>query len=88
MARKIAVDYLKKYDAKEVKVELSYAIGHNRPIQATAIITYDSGWGKDVKYITDYDLSPTGIINYLNLKDIDYSETAKWGHMGLDFPWN
>ena len=88
MARKIAVDYLKKYDAKEVKVELSYAIGHDRPIQATAIITYDSGWGKDVKYISDYDLSPNGIIKYLNLKDIDYSETAKWGHMGLDFPWN
>jgi S-adenosylmethionine synthetase len=88
MARKIAVDYLKKYDAKEVKVELSYAIGHDRPIQATAIITYDSGWGKDVKYISDYDLSPNGIIKYLNLKDIDYSETAKWGHMGLNFPWN
>lgn len=88
MARKIAVDYLKKYDAKEVKVELSYAIGHDKPIQATAIINYDSGWGKDVKYIKDYDLSPNGIIEYLQLKDIDYSETAKWGHMGLDFPWN
>ena len=32
--------------ATEVKVELSYAIGHDKPIQATAIINYDSGWAR------------------------------------------
>ena len=87
MARRIAVDYLKRYDAHEVKIELSYAIGYDRPIQATAILNYGGGWTKNVMEINDYDLSPNGIIEYLNLKDIEYAETAKWGHMGIGFPW-
>jgi S-adenosylmethionine synthetase len=87
MARRIAVDYLKRYNAHEVKIELSYAIGYDRPIQATAILNYGGGWTKDVMEINDYDLSPNGIIEHLNLKNIEYVETSKWGHMGLGFPW-
>tara|TARA_R100000963_G_C4642553_1_gene106221 strand:- start:675 stop:1646 length:972 start_codon:yes stop_codon:yes gene_type:complete len=87
MARRIAVDYLQKYDAKEVKVELSYAIGYDQPIQATAILNQGKGWNKNVKEITDYDLSPQGIIDYLDLKNIEFAETAKWGHMGSNFNW-
>lgn len=62
MARRLAVDYLRLYKAKEIYVYLAYAIGYNHPIQATAII---DGKHKD---ITGYDLSPNGIIDYLNLK--------------------
>lgn len=87
MARRIAVDYLKRYNAHEVKIELSYAIGYDRPIQATAILNYGGGWTKDIMEINDYDLSPNGIIEHLNLKNIKYVETSKWGHMGLGFPW-
>jgi S-adenosylmethionine synthetase len=87
MARRIAVDYLQKYNAKEVKVELSYAIGHDQPIQATAILNQGKGWDKNIKEITDYDLSPQGIIDYLELKNIEFAETAKWGHMGSNFNW-
>ncbi len=71
MARRIALDYLHKYNAKEVKIELSYAIGYDQPIQATAILNYGQGWEKNIREITDYDLSPQGIINYLDLKNID-----------------
>ncbi len=87
MARRIAVDYLNKYGAKEVKIELSYAIGYDQPIQATAILNYGQGWEKNIREITDYDLSPQGIINYLDLKNIQFAETAKWGHMGSNFNW-
>ncbi len=87
MARRIAVDYLQKYDAQEAKVELSYAIGHDQPIQATAILNQGKGWNKNIKEITDYDLSPQGIIDYLDLKNIQFAETAKWGHMGANFNW-
>ena len=33
MGRRIAVDYLEKYNAQEVKVELAYAIGYDQPAQ-------------------------------------------------------
>jgi S-adenosylmethionine synthetase len=81
MARKIAVDYLKKYNAKEVIIQLSYAIGYSQPIQATAIVD-----GNEI-VITEYDLTPKGISDYLDLKKPIYAETAKWGHMGNRFNW-
>ena len=73
--------------SKNLKIELSYAIGYDQPIQATAILNYGQGWEKNVREITDYDLSPQGIINHLDLKNIQFAETAKWGHMGANFNW-
>jgi len=87
MARRIALDYLDEYKAKEAKIELSYAIGCVQPIQATAILNYGRGWEKNIMEIVEYDLSPQGIIDYLDLKNINFSETAKWGHMGANFNW-
>ena len=87
MARRIALDYLHEYNAKEAKIELSYAIGCAQPIQATAILNYGRGWEKNIMEIVEYDLSPQGIIDYLDLKNINFSETAKWGHMGANFNW-
>lgn len=81
MARRIAVDYLIKYNANEVYVTLSYAIGYNQPLQSTVII---DGVEKDIE---GYDLSPNGIIEFLDLRKPIFSETAKWGHMGNNFNW-
>jgi len=78
MARYIAVDYLKKHNAKEVYVRLAYAIGYNQPLEATAIIDGQS------QQITGYDLSPNGIIEFLDLKKPQFEQRAKWGHYGLD----
>lgn len=77
MARKIAVDYLKQFQAQEVFVRLAYAIGEKDPIEATAIVD-----GK-VKQIIGYDLSPQSIINSLNLLNPIYESLATNGH--LDF---
>ena len=76
MARKIAVDYLKRFQAKEVYVYLAYAIGYSEPIQATAIV---DGVEKNIE---DYNLSPNGIIEYLDLRQTVYEETARFGHFG------
>ena len=80
-ARKVAVDYLKRFNAKEVYVTLAYAIGYDQPLQATALID-----GKET-IISDYDLSPKGIVKLLDLKKPKFSKTAEWGHMGQNFSW-
>ena len=74
MARKIAVDYLKKHQANEVIVNISYALGRAEPVDATAFID-----GHRCT-INQYDLSPRAIIKQLNLLKPNYAERAKWGH--------
>lgn len=82
MARKIAVDLLKSHKAKEVYVTLAYAIGHDQPVQATANID-----GREVA-VDEYDLSPNGIIDFLNLRRPIYEKTARYGHFGhTNFSW-
>lgn len=82
MARKIAIDYLKKYSAKEVCVYLAYAIGHKEPVEAN--VTID---GKQ-RAISGYDLSPNGIIKLLDLKKPKFEATASYGHFGnVEFSW-
>lgn len=82
MARKVALDYLKRESAKEVYVYLAYAIGHDQPLEATVIVDGDE------KQISGYDLSPLGIISLLDLKRPIYEETSRWGHFGhRNFSW-
>jgi S-adenosylmethionine synthetase len=82
MARKVAVDYLRKHDANEVYVYFSYAIGVAKPVQATAVVD-----GTE-HIVNGYDLTPRGIYDVLKLDDISYLPTAKWGHFGRDFSWD
>ena len=82
MARRIATDYIEKYKAGEVYVTLAYAIGHDKPLQASALVD-----GKEIN-IDDYDLTPKGIVEFLGLKQPIFFETSKWGHMGKNFSWN
>ena len=81
MARRVAVDYLEKFNASEVHVYLAYAIGHPAPVQATAIVD-------GVSYeVAEYDLTPKGIVDLLELKEPKYRRTAEWGHFGNGFVW-
>jgi S-adenosylmethionine synthetase len=82
MARKIAVDYLKKYKAKEVLVKLAYAIGRKEPLMKSVIV---DGREKEIK---GYDLTPNGIIKFLDLRKPIYRKTSQWGHFGNDFKWD
>ncbi len=81
MARKIAVDYLKQRNAKEVIVRLAYAIGVTQPLEATVIID-----GRH-EQVTDYDLTPHGIIKFLDLLKPQFEATARYGHFGHGFAW-
>lgn len=81
-ARKIAIDYLKKEQANEVYVYLAYAIGHDQPLEATVVVD-----GRE-DVIAGYDLSPSGIIQLLDLKRSVYEQTARYGHFGhAEFSW-
>ncbi|MBO7560626.1 methionine adenosyltransferase domain-containing protein [Candidatus Saccharibacteria bacterium] len=82
MARRVAVDYLRKRNAHEVLVRLAYAIGYAEPLEKTVIID-----GKPEE-IEGYDLTPNGIIKYLDLKRPIYEATARYGHYGEGFDWD
>lgn len=82
MARRVAVDYLCQRHAHEVIVRLAYAIGKAEPLEKTVIID-----GKPEE-ITGYDLTPRGIIKYLDLKRPIYAKTAEYGHFGEGFDWD
>jgi len=74
IARKIAVDYLKERNAKEVFVYLAYAIGYPEPVETTVII--DGGQER----VVGYDLTPNGIIKTLDLRQPNFEARAAYGH--------
>ncbi|MCX6756322.1 MAG: methionine adenosyltransferase domain-containing protein [Candidatus Nomurabacteria bacterium] len=83
MARKIAVDYLKKNKGDFVFVQLAYAIGMTEPVQATIVAD-----GHAEQNIVGYDLTPKGIIEFLDLQKPQFEKTAEWGHFGNGFKWD
>lgn len=66
----------------EVFCYLAYAIGLAEPLEATVIID-------GVQHVVEgYDLTPKGIIEFLDLKRPIYEATARWGHFGHpEFIW-
>lgn len=97
MARKIAVDLLKLTEnVDEVTVKLAYAIGVAQPVMAVAELKSGAGdlmKSSTIDLLDDtwgplYDLTPKGIINFLNLKEPQFEKTAQWGHFGNSFKWD
>jgi len=82
MARRIAVDLIRKHKTDEVLVKLAYAIGKKEPVMALAFIDE-----KEIPIPKKYDLSSQGIIKFLKLKRPIYAKTAVWGHFGRGFIW-
>ena len=85
MARYIAKTTLLKHSLKWCEVQLSYAIGIDRPLA----IYIDSNIGNIEPNEELYrQCTPFNIIKNLKLKDINYEETAKFGHFGnKNFNW-
>jgi len=84
MARYIAKNMVAAGVAKEMLVQLGYAIGVAEPVSI-----YVEGKGMKVdkavveQWIKDhFDLTPAGIIRTLKLKEPIYEETARYGHVG------
>ncbi len=83
MARKIAVDLLRHQQAQAVLVKLAYAIGKSEPVMKTILLD-----GKEVIFPGNYDLTPKGIRETLQLNQPMYAQTANWGHFGRGFAWD
>ncbi|MDY6062887.1 MAG: methionine adenosyltransferase [Erysipelotrichaceae bacterium] len=86
MARKIAVDLVKKFDLKTCEVQLSYMIGRKDPMSVEFEYTLKNQeysilpeLQKDILAV--YDLSPNGIIKALDLLNADYENFAEGNHM-------
>ena len=91
MARFLAKNVVANGYAHKCEIQLSYAIGVAEPISI-----YVETFGTEnipreeiVKKIkTTFDLTPRGIINYLDLQRPIYRKTTNYGHFGKnDLPW-
>ena len=76
-ARLIAVDYLKKYNLRWCEVQLSYAIGIEKPL--AIYVNSDKGI-LDVNDKLYDECKPRNIIKDLNLKNTKYENLAMFGH--------
>lgn len=91
MLRHIAKNIVANGYASKCEIQLSYAIGMKEPISIN-INTFGTGIKTEdelIKIINEkFNLTPDGIIEYLNLKNIIYAETTNYGHFGKEnLPW-
>lgn len=93
MARYIAKNVVAAGFADRVQVQLAYAIGVPEPVSVLAE-TYGTGKipQEDIVKIIrkNFDLTPQGMIDTLNLRRPIYRKTAAYGHFGRndpDFTW-
>lgn len=85
MARYIAKHLVKKYGLEYAEVQLAYAIGQAQPVS----ISVKTNNGKDyTKYVKEnFDLTPKGIIDKLNLLETNYEKVAEGCHFYNDELW-
>ena len=85
MARYVAVNVVASGMASLCEVQIAYAIGVAKPI-SVMVNTFGTGKKSDEdlsKLIqTHFDLTPKGIRETLQLRDIVYLPTASYGHFG------
>jgi len=93
MARYIAKNIVKAKVAEKCEIQLAYAIGVPEPV-AIFVDTFGTGKVPDERIIefikNRFDLSPRGIIEYLQLLRPIYRKTACYGHFGREeegFTW-
>lgn len=90
-ARHIAKNVVGADLADECLVQLAYAIGIPEPVSVN-VDTKGTGKVNDIELgkaiQKTFDLTPSGIIDRLNLKRPIYAKTAAYGHFGREeFPW-
>ncbi len=88
IARYLAKNVVASKLAKKCLIQLSYAIGVEKPIsiylKTDKVSNLNSS--KVIKIINSYvDLSPNGIKTYLNLDKPIYQPTSTYGHFGREF---
>lgn len=91
MARHLAKNIVANGYAKKCEIQLSYAIGVAKPI-SIYVETFGTATIPENEIVekieNKFDLTPRGIINYLNLQKPIYRKTTNYGHFGKkDLPW-
>ena len=91
MARHIAKCVVANGYSSKCEVQLAYAIGVARPV-SVYIDTFGTNTIPETEIIekinNKFDLTPTGIINYLDLRRPIYKLTTNYGHFGKEnLPW-
>ena len=93
MARYLAKNIVAAGIADKVQVQIAYAIGVPEPVSVLAE-TYGTGKISQNKIVgiirNNFDLTPKGMIDTLNLRRPIFRKTAAYGHFGRldpDFTW-
>ncbi|MCD5397482.1 methionine adenosyltransferase [candidate division NPL-UPA2 bacterium] len=93
MARHLAKTIVASGLANQCEIQIAYAIGIAEPV---SLLVNTQGTGKipEEKIVElvrkNFDLTPRGIIEYLDLRRPIYKKTAVYGHFGREeegFPW-
>ncbi len=87
MLRHIAKNIVANGLAKKCEIQISYAIGVEQPL-SVCIDTFGTSKISEEEIVelvkNKFDLSPKGIINYLDLKKPIYKQTTNYGHFGKE----
>ncbi len=91
MARFLAKNIVANKLAKRCEIQISYAIGVAKPV-SICVETFDTNIIPEEeisKIISErFDLTPRGIINYLDLQKPIYKNITNYGHFGKEnLPW-
>lgn len=91
MLRHIAKSIVANELAKKCEIQISYAIGIAKPV-SIYIDTFGTNKIPEEEILDlineKFDLTPTGIINYLDLRKPIYKSTTNYGHFGKsNLPW-
>ena len=88
MMRHIAKNIVANGYADKCELQVSYAIGIKEPL-SIFIDTFGTNKIPEDTILTKiknkFDLTPLGIINYLDLRKPIYKSTTNYGHFGKDF---
>ncbi len=87
MARYIAKNIVANGLAKKCEIQISYAIGVAKPV-SIFVDTFGTGEVSDEKIVQiiqeNFNLTPRGIIDTLDLERPIYSQTTNYGHFGKE----
>ena len=87
MLRHIAKNIVANGYADKCEIQISYAIGMKEPI-SICVNTFGTGKKSDEELVNmvreKFDLTPNGIIEYLNLRKPIYTSTTNYGHFGKE----
>jgi methionine adenosyltransferase len=91
IARHIAKNIVANGYADKCEIQLSYAIGIEEPL-SIYVNTFGTNKIEEEKIINKikekFDLTPNGIIKYLDLQKPIFAKTTNYGHLGKDYlPW-